>query len=204
MPNLWGSKTHRNVAVTDFGSGLIAGGRSMYFGFANGLSSAVMEPLKGAQADSYKGAAIGFAKGTASLAVQPIGGMLGFVAHPMKGAIKSIQRSIRPELAEMALDAPRLWLGEEQARHLGDDARRRILQTFDDLMTRTDERKAELKAQAAEWLADIEEQQESSGQGSQQGDGSGRDGTSSSVDGCSRPRTLRPRPPPPLPPYSEK
>lgn len=94
----------------------------------------------------------GLARGTANLAVQPIGGLMGFAAWPIRGAVKSIERSLHPELAESVLSSGRIELGKREAALLTRDERNRILVEFEKLTSNemVKSRKQELKAMAEE------------------------------------------------------
>lgn len=52
LPSLYGTKENRKrTKVRDASSGFVAGGKGLAFGFYDGLSGMVMDPMRGAQSD---------------------------------------------------------------------------------------------------------------------------------------------------------
>ena len=52
LPSLYGTQEQRpRTKVTNASSGFVAGGKGLAFGFYDGLSGLVLDPMRGAQAE---------------------------------------------------------------------------------------------------------------------------------------------------------
>ena len=70
-------------------SGLGYGSVAILKGVFNGVTGVVVEPVKGAQRDGFKGAAKGFAAGIIGVVTKPIAGSVGFVQCSVQGAVNT-------------------------------------------------------------------------------------------------------------------
>ncbi|KAF9009574.1 glycosyltransferase family 1 protein [Cyathus striatus] len=88
MPKLYGSNAAPRAApqVTDFKSGLKEGGKSLFYGYYDGITNLVKEPLRGAKVGGFTGAIKGSARSFVNATVYPATGILGFVTYPLLGA----------------------------------------------------------------------------------------------------------------------
>ncbi|KAK2775420.1 UDP-glucose,sterol transferase [Colletotrichum kahawae] len=94
VPKHFGTKIRDHGPVTDAKSGAVVAGKTFAFGFVNGLSDVVMEPLKGAEKQGAVGALKGFGKGAASLVAKSGAGMFGLFAYPSAGIDKSLRSTV--------------------------------------------------------------------------------------------------------------
>jgi hypothetical protein len=92
------TKTHHHhqiSPVTDAKSGAAAAGQTFAFGFIDGLSDFVMEPIRGARdGGGAVGAVKGMGKGAVSLVAKSGAGMFGLFAYPSQGIAKSVRRAV--------------------------------------------------------------------------------------------------------------
>ena len=49
MPQLYGSDVRQREEITDFSSGLKAAGKGFFYGYYDGITGLVKEPIKGGQ-----------------------------------------------------------------------------------------------------------------------------------------------------------
>lgn len=103
VPQYYGGTIRDNGKVTDVKSGAVVAGKTLAWGFVDGLSDVVVQPYIGARKDGALGAIKGFGKGVASLATKSGAGMFGMLAYPSAGISKSLRAmaysSTRKEIA---------------------------------------------------------------------------------------------------------
>lgn len=90
VPRLYGEKVREHGAVTDWKSGGVVAGKSFGYGFYDGLTGIVTQPMNGAKQDGALGFAKGLAKGTVGLVTKPGAAMFGLLAYPAMGLYKSM------------------------------------------------------------------------------------------------------------------
>ncbi|KAI1171976.1 hypothetical protein F4777DRAFT_582352 [Nemania sp. FL0916] len=91
IPVLYGDKTAREwPEITGFRSGCTAGGKSLFYGFYDGITGVVMLPYKGAKGAGLKGLGIGILHGIGGLFFKPLSGIWAFIGHPIFGLHKHI------------------------------------------------------------------------------------------------------------------
>ncbi|KAH0429103.1 hypothetical protein CcaCcLH18_08600 [Colletotrichum camelliae] len=104
VPKHFGTIIRDHGLVTDAKSGVVVAGKTFAFGFVDGLSDVVMEPVRGAEKQGAVGALKGFGKGAASLVVKSGAGMFGLFAYPSAGIVKSLRSAVhtgtRKEIAQ--------------------------------------------------------------------------------------------------------
>jgi len=91
LPNHLGATSRDHGAVTDAKSGATVAGKSLMWGFVDGLSDVVMQPIKGAQQEGPLGAVKGLGKGLVSLTGNTGAGMFGLFAYSSQGIATSIK-----------------------------------------------------------------------------------------------------------------
>ncbi|KAF6843733.1 UDP-glucose,sterol transferase [Colletotrichum musicola] len=94
VPKHYGSEVRDHGPVTDAKSGAIVAGKTFAWGFVDGLSDLVMEPVRGAGKEGPVGALKGFGKGATSLVTKSGAGMFGLFAYPSAGIAKSLRSSV--------------------------------------------------------------------------------------------------------------
>ncbi|KAI0444346.1 hypothetical protein F4803DRAFT_263603 [Xylaria telfairii] len=91
IPILYGDKTTREwPEITGFRSGCAAGGKSLFYGFYDGITGVVTLPYKGARGAGLKGLGIGILHGFGGLFFKPLSGIWAFIGHPIFGLHKHI------------------------------------------------------------------------------------------------------------------
>lgn len=94
VPRHFGTEVRSHGPVTDAKSGAVVAGKTFAWGFADGLSDLVMEPVRGAGKDGAVGAVKGLGKGAASLVAKSGAGMFGLLAYPSAGIAKSLRSAM--------------------------------------------------------------------------------------------------------------
>jgi hypothetical protein len=95
VPSHFGTKVRNHGPVTDAKSGAAVAGKTFAFGFVDGLSDLVMEPVRGASnGGGAVGAVKGVGKGAVSLVAKSGAGMFGLFAYPSAGIAKSIRTAV--------------------------------------------------------------------------------------------------------------
>jgi hypothetical protein len=111
IPSHYGDKGRDNGKVTGIGSGFAVAGKTLAWGFVDGLSGLVTEPYKDAKKSGAKGIATGLGKGTVGLFTKSGAGMFGILAYPADGIAKSL-RSVTHTRSRKAVEAARRIEGD--------------------------------------------------------------------------------------------
>ncbi|KFY94399.1 hypothetical protein V500_03298 [Pseudogymnoascus sp. VKM F-4518 (FW-2643)] len=90
VPKLYGGTVRRHGPVTDWKSGGVVAGKSFGYGFYDGITGFVTQPMAGAKKDGALGFTKGFAKGSLELFTKPGAAMFGLMAYPTMGLYKSM------------------------------------------------------------------------------------------------------------------
>lgn len=119
IPRYLGTEVRDHGRVTDAKSGAVVAGKTFAWGFVDGLSDLVMEPVRGAGKEGAVGAFKGFGKGTASLVTKSGAGMFGLLAYPSAGISKSLRSAVysgtRKAIAKERIGEGQ-WLMKAQGR----------------------------------------------------------------------------------------
>ncbi|OLN88261.1 Sterol 3-beta-glucosyltransferase UGT80B1-like protein 2 [Colletotrichum chlorophyti] len=94
VPKHFGTNVRSHGPVTDAKSGAVVAGKNFAWGFVDGISDLVMEPVRGASNGGALGAVKGMGKGAASLVAKSGAGMFGLVAYPSAGIAKSLRNAV--------------------------------------------------------------------------------------------------------------
>lgn len=94
VPRHFGTEIRDHGRVTDAKSGAVVAGKTFAWGFVDGLSDLVMEPVRGAGKEGAIGAFKGLGKGAASLVTKSGAGMFGLLAYPSAGIAKSLRSAV--------------------------------------------------------------------------------------------------------------
>ncbi|PBK62939.1 glycosyltransferase family 1 protein [Armillaria solidipes] len=157
MPKLYGSEVREPGKVTDFKSGLKEAGKGFVYGYYDGITGLVREPIKGAQKDGFIGAIKGSARSFVNVTMKPAAGIVGLVAHPLNGAWKNI-RSDSSRKQEEHQRSTRISDGVEEVKRSTSEERNFILRRFREAKATTSERqKAMSEAARSVLYEDAEE-----------------------------------------------
>ena len=92
-PKLYGDTTVRKAEkITDLQSGLKAAGREFGYGFYDGITGLVTQPLAGAQKEGAAGFIKGAAKGFGGLILKPGAGIWGLPGYTAKGVYRELAK----------------------------------------------------------------------------------------------------------------
>ncbi|GKT49505.1 sterol 3-beta-glucosyltransferase UGT80B1 [Colletotrichum spaethianum] len=94
VPKHFGTEVRTHGPVTDAKSGAVVAGKTFVWGFVDGMSDLVMQPVKGASEEGAIGAAKGLGKGAVSLVAKSGAGMFGLFAYPSAGIAKSLRSAV--------------------------------------------------------------------------------------------------------------
>ncbi|KAF7359127.1 Sterol 3-beta-glucosyltransferase UGT80A2 [Mycena sanguinolenta] len=139
-PKLYGSKVRKPGKVTGFASGLKEGGKGLFYGYYDGITGLVREPYEGAQKEGFIGAVKGSLRSFANATIRPAGGIVGLIAHPVRGLWKSAQ-SPMAQKQEQQQRQVRIYDGVEAARNSTQAQKAETVQKFNQLKAGTKERK---------------------------------------------------------------
>ncbi|OHW90252.1 glycosyltransferase family 1 protein [Colletotrichum incanum] len=100
VPKHFGTDVRNHGPVTNAKSGAVVAGKTFAWGFVDGVSDLVMEPVRGGKNEGALGAFKGFGKGAASLVAKSGAGMFGLLAYPSAGIAKSLRSAMCTETRE--------------------------------------------------------------------------------------------------------
>ncbi len=113
-PKLYGDDTVRpHPKVTDFQSGLRAAGKEFGYGFYDGISGLVTQPMKGAEKEGAAGFFKGMAKGIAGIALKPGAAIWALPGYTFMGIHKQIRQIYGSSVQNYIISA-RAAQGHEQ------------------------------------------------------------------------------------------
>ncbi|KKZ64428.1 hypothetical protein EMCG_09586 [[Emmonsia] crescens] len=137
-PKLYGDTTVReSPKVTGFHSGLKAAGKELGYGFYDGISGLVTQPLAGAK-DGVGGMVKGFGKGIGGLILKPgAGRIFALTGYTMSGVYKEIQKRLGTSI-ENYIIASRSIEGYEEWKHASKSERDAIVRGWYSLSTNPD------------------------------------------------------------------
>ncbi|KAK4964135.1 hypothetical protein LTR66_012461 [Elasticomyces elasticus] len=94
-PKLYGDESVRKAdQITDFRSGLKAATKEFGFGFYDGITGLVTQPIEGAKKGGAAGFLKGFGKGIGGLVLKPGAAIWGIPGYTFKGIYKEIQQRL--------------------------------------------------------------------------------------------------------------
>ncbi|OAX83453.1 hypothetical protein ACJ72_02186 [Emergomyces africanus] len=133
-PKLYGDTTVReHPKVTGFHSGLRAARKELGYGFYDGISGLVTQPLAGSK-DGVSGFMKGFGKGIGGFILKPGAGIFALSGYTMSGVYKEIQKRLGTSI-EHYIIASRSIEGYEEWNHAHDSERAAIIRGWYSLST---------------------------------------------------------------------
>lgn len=94
VPRYYGDVPRDHGPITDFKSGATVAGKTLAWGFIDGVSDIVVKPYKGAHEEGFKGATKGLGKGIASMVTKTGAGMFGLMGYTGAGIAKSLRTAV--------------------------------------------------------------------------------------------------------------
>ncbi|KAJ7932676.1 glycosyltransferase family 1 protein [Mycena leptocephala] len=147
-PKLYGSKVRKTGKVTGFASGLKEGGKGLFYGYYDGITGLVREPYEGAQKEGFMGAVKGSLRSCICKRNDPpAGGIVGLIAHPVRGLWKSVQSPMAQKQEQQQREV-RISDGIEVVRKSTQTQRSEVVQKFNQLKAGTKERQKKYREMA--------------------------------------------------------
>ncbi|KAF8061758.1 UDP-Glycosyltransferase/glycogen phosphorylase [Lyophyllum atratum] len=131
VPKLYGSNVRKPGKVTDFASGVKEAGKGLFYGYYDGITGLVREPMEGAKKGGFLGAIKGSARSFVNVTMRPAAGIVGVVAHPFQGAWRSLQTTTG-QRQEHQFRATRISDGREAVKNSSAAQRAEIFRKFKD------------------------------------------------------------------------
>lgn len=97
-PKLYGDTIRPTPKITSFSSGLAAAGKELGYGFYDGITGLVTQPLEGARKEGAAGFLKGFGKGIGGVVLKPGAGIWGIPGYTSKGIYKELQKAFGPSV----------------------------------------------------------------------------------------------------------
>ncbi|WVR09693.1 hypothetical protein IAU60_006768 [Kwoniella sp. DSM 27419] len=135
IPRLIGSSSRERGKVNDFESGVKEGAKSVFFGYWDGITGLVTEPVEGAKKEGFMGAIKGMGRSYVNVTARPAAGIFAAINLPLRGAAKAF-RSKFAMPQEIVLQEPRKVLSMQAAQGLSQEEKDRLLKRCDGLMTK--------------------------------------------------------------------
>ncbi|KAG6918563.1 hypothetical protein DXG01_013362 [Tephrocybe rancida] len=143
-PKLYGSQVRQPGKVTGFVSGVKEAGKGVFYGYYDGITGLVREPMEGAKKEGFIGAIKGSARSFVNVTAKPAAGIIGAVVHPFYGAWKSMQTSTgRGQVHQVR--STRLCDSREAVKNSTSSERADIIRKFKDAQRSTDQRQKKYK-----------------------------------------------------------
>ncbi|TDL28120.1 glycosyltransferase family 1 protein [Rickenella mellea] len=152
VPKLYGSKVRDTGKVEDFESGMKKAGKDFFYGYYDGITGLLTEPMQGAKKEGFMGAIKGSARSFVNVTVRPAAGIVGLVANPLQGVWKSMQKGWAQK-HEPKQRATRISDGVEDVKSSSREARNAVMRKFKDMEATSAERKSQYATAAVEALS---------------------------------------------------
>ncbi|KAG9123607.1 hypothetical protein FRC07_014543 [Ceratobasidium sp. 392] len=153
VPSLYGSDVRQAGPVDDVGSGFKEGAKGLFYGYYDGITGLVKEPLAGAKKEGFLGFIKGSGRSYVNATMRPAAGIVGMIARPLEGAWKSVQSpwAKKQDSQQLATRVERGQLALEASTH---EERQAVVDTFKRLAGKsaTTERRKTMEAEAQEEL----------------------------------------------------
>ncbi|KIV84457.1 hypothetical protein PV11_00233 [Exophiala sideris] len=131
-PKLYGDQTVRkSEKITDFQSGLRAAGKEFTYGFYDGVTGLVTQPLAGARKEGAAGFFKGAAKGFGGLILKPGAGIWGLPGYTAKGIYAEVAKHFGSNVQNYII-AARTAQGFEDWKNSTPEERDAIIQAWKD------------------------------------------------------------------------
>ena len=128
-PKLYGDNVRKNEPITDFRSGIMAASKEFGYGFYDGITGLVTQPLDGAKKEGAAGFVKGFGKGIGGIVFKPGAAIFGIPAYTMKGVYKELQQHMGSSVQNYII-AARTAQGYDELRSSSQDERENIVRRW--------------------------------------------------------------------------
>nr|XP_019043873.1 hypothetical protein I302_07144 [Kwoniella bestiolae CBS 10118]OCF22803.1 hypothetical protein I302_07144 [Kwoniella bestiolae CBS 10118] len=150
IPQMIGSERVRERGkVDDFESGVREGAKGVFYGYWDGITGLVREPVEGAKKEGFVGAIKGMGRSYVNVTARPAAGIVGAISLPIRGLTKAFQNKFAAP-REIVLEQPRRLLSIESLESLSEGDRDRLMKEFEELTgpEKVKERRESLKKRA--------------------------------------------------------
>ena len=133
IPRVLGSTVRERGPVDDFESGVREAGKGLWYGWWDGITGLVTEPIEGGKKEGPIGVLKGMGRSYVNVTARPAAGITGAMALPIHG----IWKSLRTKMAgspQNTLREPRTALSREAARRVSKEEKEKILRAFEEAM----------------------------------------------------------------------
>ncbi|KFY41168.1 hypothetical protein V494_03176 [Pseudogymnoascus sp. VKM F-4513 (FW-928)] len=138
-PKLYGDDTVRpQERVTDFQSGLKAAGKGFGYGFYDGISGLVTQPMRGAEKEGAAGLIKGIGRGIGGLVFKPGAAIWGLPGYTMMGLHKEVRKMFGASVQAYIISA-RTAQGYEQWRTSSKEEQQYIIGRWQGLKSKSAE-----------------------------------------------------------------
>ncbi|KAK8853459.1 hypothetical protein IAR55_004166 [Kwoniella newhampshirensis] len=134
IPRLIGSSTRARPEVDDFESGVREGAKGVFYGYWDGITGLVTEPVEGAKKEGFLGAIKGIGRSYVNVTARPAAGIVGALSLPIRGAMKEIRTKFSAP-QEVVFREPRQISSREAAKLLTEDEKRQLVKIFEPMTT---------------------------------------------------------------------
>ncbi|KAH7129827.1 sterol glucosyltransferase [Dactylonectria estremocensis] len=105
VPKLYGEQVRDYGAITDWKSGLLVSGKSLFLGVGEGFADLAVKPIEGAIENGVVGGVLGVAKGFVGFSTKVSSAAFGVVAYPGLGIYKSIHNAVKTKTRKSIVKA---------------------------------------------------------------------------------------------------
>ncbi|WVN90029.1 uncharacterized protein L203_105261 [Cryptococcus depauperatus CBS 7841] len=132
IPNLIGSTSRPRGEVKDFGSGVTEAAKGVFYGYWDGITGLVTEPIKGGKKEGFLGTLKGMGRSYVNVTAKPAAGIIGAISLPLQGASRSIRtRFSTPQ--DIVLCKPRKALSVLALKNLSEVDKANLEKRFGEL-----------------------------------------------------------------------
>ena len=134
LPRLWGDDTVRPAhKVTGVGSGMVGGGKELFWGVADGVSGLLALPVMGLIREGPEGFVKGAGRGVLGAPVKFFAAACGIVGYPLKGIDLAVSRTLQSD-GMAAVRFQRMLQGEHEYLELTEDVRKEVVRRWQNIM----------------------------------------------------------------------
>ncbi|KAL1740842.1 glycosyltransferase family 1 protein [Schizophyllum fasciatum] len=151
LPTLYGSQVRKHGPVKGIASGVREAGKGLFYGYYDGITGLVTEPLQGAKKEGFMGAIKGSARSFVNATLKPAAGIVGVIGLPLQGMYRAAH-SPHSERQEREQRAARTHEGAAAARGASGAQRAEVRRAFDAMRAGAGERRRRMAALAEEQL----------------------------------------------------
>ena len=132
-PKLYGDETVRKPEkITDFSSGVRAASKEFGYGFYDGISGLVTQPIEGAKKGGAEGFIKGFGKGIGGIVFKPGAAIWGIPGYTSKGMYKELHKRFGPSVDGYII-AARTAQGYEEVTNSSEAERQQVIEDWKEM-----------------------------------------------------------------------